>query len=183
MSRLVVNVYVVNHFFTIQDLELLATTLNNSDDGFGKIANFRVQVYNDRYYLEKEPTPSIVVLGKLSKEHIKQVMPPDPTIRAEAKQIHNLSFTFWGLKPPVIVFNANNWKRKPKKFTGTQQDYLTYLINHEFGHALSLRHEHKTSNDCPLMYQQSLGTQDCLHKHLWPSDENIEQARRYLQAY
>ena len=176
-----VNVYVVNHYFTKQDLEKIGTTLNDKR-GFGSIANFKVQVTSQKYYMAKEATPSIVVLAKLSKEEIKNIFGVNKR-EPESKQIYNMSFTYLYLKPPVIVFNADNWDKHPPKFKGTQEDYLTYLINHEFGHALSLEHEKKTKQLCPLMYQQTLGTETCLESTPWPSKQNLDQAIEYLTQY
>lgn len=177
----VIDVYVVNHYFTKADLECIAKTLNNKK-GFGSIAKFRVQVDNQKYYMAKQQNPSIVVLAKLSKEEIRKRFPPEDH-KPKQKRIHNLSFTFLYLKPPVIVFNADNWNNKPEGFRGSQQEYLTYLINHEFGHALSLEHEHKTAKLCPLMYQQSLGTSDCATATVWPSKANLQQASEYIATY
>lgn len=178
----IVNVYVVNHCFTTEELNKIGNTLND-ERGYGTIANFRIQVSSHMYYLNKEPTPSIVVLGKLPRQHIKKVMGPESTTTEEAKKLHNLSFTFLYLKPPVIVFNAENWNTKPSKFDGTQDEYLTYLINHEFGHAMSLLHESSSETLCPVMYQQSLGTEHCTTKNYWPSADNLTQAKEYLDNW
>lgn len=169
-------VYVVNHFFNKEELNLIGDTLNNSRQGFGKIARFNIIVNENINYMLKQELPSIVVLGKVSKEHIKKVM-------GEEKNIHDMSFTFLYLKPPVIVFNQNNWDKKPTGFTGTLKDYREYLINHEFGHAMSLLHKPRSPQHCPLMYQQTLGTTKCLTRTSWPTKEELDQSSIYLQHY
>ena len=149
-------------------------TLNNKK-GFGSIAKFRVQVDNQKYYMAKQQNPSIVVLAKLSKEEIRKRFPE--TTNPNETYTTCLSPFVFGF---VIVFNADNWNNKPE---GSRTTRISYLINHEFGHALSLDHEHKTAKLCPLMYQQTLGTSDCATATVWPSKANLQQASEYIATY
>ena len=72
------------------------------------------------------------------------------------------------IDPPRIYFNLDNIQHPPKKYTGSKEQYLHYVINHELGHAIfkikqhdSEDERHPVTNMCSIMYQQTRGTQNC----------------------
>lgn len=72
---------------------------------------------------------------------------------------------------PRIYFNLDNILKPPPKYTGTKQEYFNYIVQHELGHAVFriMKHEespHDPTQKCPLMYQQTRGTQDCIPNYL-----------------
>jgi len=61
----------------------------------------------------------------------------------------------------VTIFNLENWSTVPGAFNGDLNQYRTYLINHEFGHALGRGHATCRSGPAPVMVQQTKGTGKC----------------------
>jgi hypothetical protein len=64
--------------------------------------------------------------------------------------------------PPTIYINANNWLYGIPESELSLKNYRTYVIEHEFGHALSYDHQpcnNKTAVNgiCPVMYQSTVG--------------------------
>ena len=191
MALPLVQVFVVANQFTRPDLRLLTSILNHKK-GFGQIARFRVICDKKRYYLGERPekgTASILVAGKFRSDQIQHVFPYEDGI-------HKMSFTFMGLKQPIIVFNHNNWQHGAKAYMDSAaqkypeksredllQRYRVYLVNHEFGHALGMDHEKPTQTTCPLMYQHTRGIAVCAQDQNWPSSANIESARRFLSTH
>ena len=84
---------------------------------------------------------------------------PDARIRkAFSHQFGGLSVCDMGSTPKVITFNEENWRRKPKPFCGTLEEYRQYLVMHEVGHAHGKLHERGVAGrKCPVMYQQTKG--------------------------
>lgn len=84
---------------------------------------------------------------------------PDARIRkAFSHQFGGLSVCDMGSTPKVITFNEENWRRKPKPFRGTLEEYRQYLVMHEVGHAHGKLHERGVAGrKCPVMYQQTKG--------------------------
>ena len=191
MALPVVKVLVVANQFTKDDLRLLSSILNNKK-GFGQVARFHVICDKNRYYLGETPetgTASILVAGKFRSDQIRHVFPTE-------KGIQDMSFTFMGLKQPVIVFNHGNWHGGAKAYmaSATQkyphlsnadllQRYRIYLVNHEFGHAFGMDHEEATALQCPLMYQHTRGIGQCQQDLHWPSAANIHSARTFLSSH
>lgn len=186
-----IKVLVVANQFTRHDLRLLSSILNHKK-GFGQIARFQVECDKKRYYLGERPekgTATILVAGKFRSDQIKHVFPYEDGIQ-------EMSFTFMGLKQPIIVFNHNNWQHGSKaymdsaaqKYPGKSKEellqrYRIYLVNHEFGHALGMDHETRTEHTCPLMYQHTKGIGGCAQDQNWPSAANIESTRRFLSTH
>jgi hypothetical protein len=82
------------------------------------------------------------------------------------------SVTDWSESPPRIYFNLDNIQSPPKSYTGTKDEYLTYIVQHELGHAIFkiMHHDkedkrHPTTKVCSIMYQQTRGTGNCTPGH------------------
>lgn len=91
----------------------------------------------------------------------------DDKIATRFPNMHGFSVTHY-VTPPRIYFNLDNIQTPPKKFTGTKEEYLNYVVQHELGHAIFKIMEHDTEDDrhhvtrmCSVMYQETLGTTTC----------------------
>jgi hypothetical protein len=112
---------------------------------------------------ENETPDWIVVI--LSSEMIAKLY---PTIGPYLSLTHHRH-----LLPPLTIFNLSNWYTIPEKAYQSGYRsldfYRVYLINHEFGHMLG--EDHRTCKApgklCPVMVQQTKGTQGCL-PCVWP---------------
>lgn len=84
----------------------------------------------------------------------------------------NLSVTFMGKFPRVTYFNFKNWFEVPIKLKDyTLKDYRTYLVLHEFGHALCNYNGHPNNSKtllAPIMSQQTKGLRNGQKKNIWP---------------
>ena len=61
-----------------------------------------------------------------------------------------------------IYINQDNWETPPATFTGSQETYRQYVVQHEVGHALGMGHEEaQLGQPCHPMYQQTRGTSQC----------------------
>lgn len=88
-----------------------------------------------------------------------------------------LSLTDTRKRVIVTIFNSMNWKTIPraaiKSGFASLRDYKTYLVNHEYGHALGIGHAVCRANqslppqNAPVMMQQTKGTQTC-RPCVWP---------------
>jgi hypothetical protein len=64
-----------------------------------------------------------------------------------------------GSKVDRVVLNDSRWVRGDAAYIGDLDQYRTYMINHETGHALGHRHAHDCLSDglAPAMMQQTIG--------------------------
>jgi len=76
--------------------------------------------------------------------------------------------------PPRIYFNLDNIQHVPVKFTGTKEEYLNYVVQHELGHAIFKITKHDAEDDrhpvtrmCSVMHQQTIGTNKCIPGHAY----------------
>jgi hypothetical protein len=89
------------------------------------------------------------------------------------------SVTLMDENPRVTLFNFENWTNVPKNLKNySVNDYRTYLILHEFGHAIcSLDHPRKiVFGPCPIMVQQTRGLPEGTTKNLWPLELEKKKA-------
>ncbi len=91
----------------------------------------------------------------------------DDEIEKKFPTMHGFSVTH-SVSPPRIYFNLDNIRKPPKKFKGTKEEYLNYVVQHELGHAIFKIMKHDSEDDrhpvthmCSVMFQQTLGTQRC----------------------
>ena len=183
-TKPIVDVLVVAQQFTPEELKFLSHTLNHPN-GFGKIARFEVRSHpKENYFPTVLDTARfrIVVVGKFSSDQIQHVYPLEHNIQ-------NMSFTFMNTTPPMIVFNKMNWHGPPPRYKVSLKAkrpgmssrailhrYRTYLVNHEFGHAMGLGHERNTLDNCPVMFQHTRGVGNCANDTVWPSKRNLRDA-------
>ena len=65
--------------------------------------------------------------------------------------------------PNEILINEYRWKHGSKESKLSMDDYRTYIVNHEMGHALGRYHSECTCDGCdvPVMVQQTLSIGNC----------------------
>lgn len=95
-------------------------------------------------------------------------------------EIEGLSVTFMRRKPRETLFSAENWTSVPgplRPFKYSKEEYRTYLILHECGHALGLGHARCSGGQAPIMLQQTKGLnsgQQMCTKNIWPLAREIK---------
>lgn len=113
------------------------------------------RAWDTKFLLVKEK-PDILV-RRVPKASIASLFPDQP-------HLHGLSVCDRRSKPIRIYICAENWASAPLTSRyKTLQAYRTYLVLHEFGHALGRGHAEcpKRGEPAPVMMQQTLGTGEC----------------------
>jgi predicted metalloprotease len=147
--------YYLSPDFTKPEQELIADTLNDH------------RSWNHEFKQTLDQTQSFVNMYKYTRQKIKEKFP----------ELVGLSVCEYLKTPRMIYFDIQNWNSPPKNFTGDRKTYRQYLINHEMGHALGHMHSTleniKKEDFCPVMYQQTKGTNQC-QANQWPiKSENV----------
>jgi hypothetical protein len=82
---------------------------------------------------------------------------------------------------PVVALNADRWRTATPKWTGDVATYRQYLVGHEVGHLLGMKHPKvqcpRRGRAAPLMNQQSTELNGCL-PNPWPLPDEIALAAR-----
>ncbi len=85
---------------------------------------------------------------------------------------------------PLVVINADRWRRATPEWTGDLPTYRIMVINHEVGHLLHLHHPIPQCPGpglpAPIMAQQSTELGEC-RPSPWPLEWEIELAGRRLE--
>ena len=83
---------------------------------------------------------------------------------------------------PLVVLNAERWRRATPEWTGDLATYRQMLVNHEFGHLLGMHHPDvhcpAPGEPAPVMAQQSTELDGC-RPNPWPLPHEIERAARH----
>ena len=109
----------------------------------------------------------------LHKAHAILHIWPTTRINSAFPGEKNLSVTM--MTPvPRIYFNLTNIQSPPKSYTGSRSEYLTYIVQHELGHAIFKIMKHDSAGDrhpvtkmCSIMMQQTKGTRACIPGHAY----------------
>ena len=82
---------------------------------------------------------------------------------------------------PVVAINAERWRKAIPEWTAPVADYRRYVVNHEVGHLVGMRHP---APQCPVakqpasvMDQQTKGLAGC-QPNWWPLPWELELARK-----
>ena len=82
---------------------------------------------------------------------------------------------------PVVAINADRWRTAIPDWDKTLTDYRTYVVNHEVGHLVGMRHP---APQCPVpgapnsvMSQQTRGLAGCA-ANWWPLEWELDLARQ-----
>ena len=114
-------------------------------------------------YVNASVQPDIIIY-KLARKAIDKIFHKYP-------HLHGLSVTDRSSRPIKIYFQEENWNKVPAKsgYGNDLASYRTYLILHEFGHALGHDHVKCPGNNMPspVMMQQTKGTGEC-YPDPWP---------------
>ena len=93
------------------------------------------------------------------------------------------------VQKPRIYINANSWLHGVEESKLSLAAYRTYVINHEFGHALGFTHQPCTESDpfktCPVMYQSTRGCPKNKHCGRQPVEQDRTKImpEAYLPIY
>ena len=133
--------------FTLSEVRLIESVLQDPRSWGAKFR--QVSEFTDPKFIDIE-------IYKLPNKHISSLFPTQ-------NHLHGLSVTDSRTSPIKIYFSAENWADGGKSGFTSIIDYRTYVINHEFGHALGYGHAKcpKAGGPAHIMQQQTLGTGDC----------------------
>ena len=104
------------------------------------------------------------------------------------KQIQWSITTQSRVKKPMVFINSQNWLQGVPESKLSLKDYRSYVIEHEFGHALSYHHQPCNKSTapggvCPVMYQSTRGCPDgytCGHQ-VTRYDQSVKIDVAYLR--
>lgn len=79
-----------------------------------------------------------------------------------------------------VYINDTNWRQATASWTSSLADYQRYVVMHEVGHWLGLRHSSCTTAGQPaaVMQQQSKALDGCL-PNVWPLTAELEAVARF----
>jgi hypothetical protein len=131
--------------FSIREINFIVDVLNHKDS------------WNVPFKYVKEPKYTDIIIYKIRNTHINELFKHYPHLKG-------LSVCDSRSKPIKIYFSEENWNTVPQSSGYKQLNmYRTYVILHEFGHALGHGHENCETygGPAPVMMQQTLGTGKC----------------------
>ena len=131
--------------FSFREINFITETLNHPN------------AWDVEFRFVKEPKLTDIIIYKVPKSYINKLFENYP-------HLHGLSVCDSRANPIKIYFSEENWNTIPEA-SGYKIlfMYRTYVILHEFGHALGNSHVECTrrGDPAPVMMQQTLGTGNC----------------------
>ncbi len=139
------------------------------------------------YYTADTPAPSkykiiITLLARSTKHKLLELtnakLSDQPNVDGYGNKLEietlELSYTF-SSTPTLIVIDYDNWQHAHEKLSISKEDYESYVIYHEIGHAIG--HSHRSipqdiSKPYPIMYQATLGLPDVSRFKPYPNESD-----------
>lgn len=119
------------------------------------LQNSNWKTYRSFQQADSEQDANVVI--RLVSDKELDWLHSEPKYYPDGKQVR-FSYTVQSSDmSPEIYINSKNWLYGVKESGLSLDEYRTYVINHEFGHALGYHHQPCNTGRCPVMYQSTRG--------------------------
>jgi hypothetical protein len=124
----------------------------------------------------------IILLSRITKHKLLDetgaALVDQPTTDGSGKPIDfestEFSYTFYA-SPNIIVIDETNWRTAHERLKIKKEDYESYVVHHEVGHAIGHNHlpiPDDVTKTYPIMYQATLGLPDVSRFLPYPNESD-----------